>query len=84
MTDPKDVTIYAQVSPNTILTDFRPRKSGLIFGTAEAVAKQYGIEIKEQLFCCQFTGPKSRLQMFAEKLHFSMINYSYQPFGPIK
>ena len=79
MTEPKQLTIYAQVSPNTKLTDFRPRKTGLVFGTVESVAKQYGINMQDHVLFCSFTGPKTRLQMFAERLHFSLIQYGYTP-----
>ena len=77
---PQEISIYAKVPLEKTLKDHRRWTYGLLFGTVEDVARQYGIKINVIGSCIQFTAPKSRLQMFIEKLHFGKIPYSSKPF----
>lgn len=69
------ITVFSQVHLNDQLIDQRLRKGFAIFGTVGSVAKQYGIETKRLKNGMKFTAPKSRMQMFVEKLHFSGVEY---------
>ena len=71
-----EITIYAQVSLKHELFDNRPRTFGLKFGTIEDVCKQFGVKYVQLPTCIAFSAPKTRLQLFVEKLHFSRIIYS--------
>lgn len=75
-----EMSIYSQVSPDTRLIDKRPITFGGGFGTVAKAAKQYGIKYKEIDNCMEFTAPRSRLQIFVEKLHFSGNFYSKKPY----
>lgn len=75
MNVPENITIFAEISLSYMLEDKRPSKKGLVFGKVSNVAKQYGIEFKTHMNGVLFAAPKSRLQIFVEKLHFSGINY---------
>jgi hypothetical protein len=65
------------VLPNKALNDFRTlQKYGDIhFGTISQVAKNLGISMKIVDNGLTFSAPRARLQMFVEKLHFSMVGY---------
>jgi len=71
-----EITIYIKTFLGKQLIDSRPRTFGSKFGTIENVCKQYGIKYKELPTCIAFSAPKTRLQLFVEKLHFSRIPYS--------
>jgi len=73
-TRPK-ISIGVAASIHQVLKDLRPRSAGIIFGSIEDVARQYGIKHKEMDGYVIFSAPAQRLQMFAEKLHFSNIPY---------
>jgi len=72
----KNVSIYSPVKINTILVDKRLKYRGIIFGTVSQVASQYGVKTDKIGKYIKFTAPKSRLQLFAEKLHFSGVAFS--------
>jgi len=72
---PDIITIFAQVSANKKLVDQRLNRNFAFFGDILRVAKQYGIQYKEVSGGIQFSAPKSRMQIFVEKLHFSQIRY---------
>jgi len=75
---PENVTIFVpNANPNTKLKDHRIlQKYGQInFGTIGQAAKNLGVSMKIVEGGLTFSAPKSRLQMFVEKLHFSMIGY---------
>ena len=78
MKRPDEISIYSQVSLNKELIDMRLSRMGFSFGKMGQVAKQYGIKVKKLANCYQYTAPKSRLQMFAEKLHFAGIPFFEQ------
>jgi hypothetical protein len=69
------IKIFAQVYNEQILIDKRLRRRSAIFGSVENVAKQYGIKCKKHKNGLIFSAPKTRMQIFVEKLHFSEINY---------
>ena len=77
---PPEISIYAQVLPDKMLKDIRPATKFFKFGKVKDVARQHGITMEELPRCLKFTGPKSRLQLFAEKFHFSRVLYSNKPF----
>ena len=72
------LSIFSPLNKWDVLTDLRQGTWGDVFGTVEQVARQYGINIEEKDYGLVFTAPKSRLQMFVERLHFSG-----KPFQPI-
>ena len=65
------LSVWSGVSRSAVLIDMRLRTNGDVMGTVESVARQYGIKVEEKDSGLLFTAPKSRLQMFVEKLHFS-------------
>ena len=58
-----------------MLIDRRPVAWGQIIGTIENVARQYGVTMEKVDNELIFSSPKSRMQMFVEKLHFSGVGY---------
>lgn len=72
-----ELSVVAFVRKTDSLVDRRLQSAGIIFGTVEQVAAQYGIKISACADgrCLKFTAPKSRLQIFVEKLHFSKARY---------
>ncbi len=72
--------VYSQISMNAELMDIRTYSYGIIFGTVEDLCRQYGIKYKQLERCVEFSAPRSRLQIFIEKLHFSRQSYSYNPY----
>lgn len=78
MNTPSDeLSVIAYIRKTDSLVDRRLRSAGIVFGTVEQVASQYGIKITPcpDGRCLKFTAPKSRLQSFVEKLHFSKARY---------
>ena len=69
------LSIGCRVNRETKLTDLRFGRYGDFFGNIEQVARQYGISIEDGNGFLIFSGPRLRLQMFAEKLHFSGRKY---------
>lgn len=72
----EQITIATKAKLSSRLVDKRIMTTGIVFGTIEDVARQYGIKCHDNGKYRLFTGPKNRLQLFAEKLHFSCINFS--------
>ena len=74
---PIELSVTSGVSLYFKLVDKRVKTAGIVFGTVEKVAKQYGIKIKNSETDNRliFTAPRSRLQLFVEKLHFSGVHY---------
>jgi len=70
---PNDIKILVQVSDKTELIDQRLYYNFAKFGNIMDVARQYGIKSKKNRNGIEFSAPKSRMQMFVEKLHFSQI-----------
>jgi hypothetical protein len=73
---PENISIAVYDYEGTVLVDKRIRTHGMIFGTIEAVAKQYGIKVEKANGYLKCTAPKNRLQMFVEKLHFSLVVFA--------
>ena len=72
---PDIITILVEASPNEMLRDYRRRKYFSIFGNILRVAKQYGVDARptdDGIIC---SAPKSRMQEFVSKLHFSNVKY---------
>lgn len=69
------VKVFSQVSPDKTLVDLRLHRNFCKFGKVSDVARQYGIEIRPVDGGIEFSAPKSRMQMFVEKLHFSQVGY---------
>lgn len=72
---PQELSVIVRANPQTVLIDRRVSTKGIVFGTVEGVAKQYGIKMQQIEGGLKLTGPKSRLQIFVEKLHFSTVPY---------
>jgi hypothetical protein len=72
---PVDLKIGTYHNPQDMLLDRRPLTNGIVFGTIENVAKQYGIKMKVNGDMYIYTAPKSRLQLFVEKLHFAKVPF---------
>jgi uncharacterized protein YlbG (UPF0298 family) len=75
---PDNITIFvAGVAPTKSLKDYRKlqRYGKIHFGSIGQAAKNLGITMKVVEGGLTFTAPRARLQMFVEKLHFSMITY---------
>ena len=77
---PQDISIYSKVSLNQTLRDARGRYGNFSFGTVENICKQYGIKYEKMEDGYKFSAPKLRMQIFIEKLHFSIVTYSRRPF----
>jgi hypothetical protein len=84
-----EISVYARVTKETVLKNLRFGGGGLLVGRVEDVARQYGIQIEEvqvedkkgrMVDWLKFTAPKGRLQIFAEKLHFSRTPYFSEPY----
>jgi hypothetical protein len=72
------LSIYTCVSKKHVLIDHRWKTRGLLFGSIQQVAKQYGVSMEDCGRYLKFTAPQLRLQMFVEKLHFSGVQYTDQ------
>lgn len=73
---PNILKIKSNVSPFRLLIDKRRETYGIEFGTVTQVARQYGVTCDVKDGYVEFSGPKTRLQMFVEKLHFSEVPFS--------
>ena len=71
----ENIKVYSQVSKDEILMDCRLGREGISFGKVSDVANQYGIHMESKNNGYVFSAPKSRMQIFVEKLHFSQISY---------
>ena len=71
-----EISVFSKVLMTKALRDVRQGHYGDKFGTVADVCRQYGIKYKKLSNCIQFIAPKSRLQLFIEKLHFSRTPYS--------
>lgn len=72
-------TVYVKCNLGKRLLDQRPYTFEFDFGTIKNICQQYGIKYEQLPTCIAFTAPKTRIQLFLEKLHFSRIPYSYNP-----
>jgi len=75
---PENITIFVPgAHPDKMLRDYRilQRYGDFKFGTIEQVAKNLGISMKVVDGGLTFTAPRTKLQTFAEKLHFAMVSY---------
>ena len=72
---PEIITIIAPVHPFTVLSDVRQKTLHQKFGHISQVARQFGINATEREGYMEFVAPKSRMQLFAEKLHFAGIRF---------
>ena len=70
-----DITIIVTIGPRKMLTDMRLGKNFAKFGNVLDVARQYGVKAQVMPQGIQFSAPKSRMQMFVEKLHFSKVMF---------
>ncbi len=59
-----------------VMRDKRKEKVGLVFGKIKDVASQLGIKTEKSDNGYFFVAPKSRMQMFVEKLHFACIPFT--------
>lgn len=73
---PESLSIRVAFDPNCLLIDKRWRTEGIVFGTIAGVAQQYGVKMTKEENCWVYSAPKLRLQLFAEKLHFSNVPYA--------
>ena len=73
---PTEISIYSRVNIDTILMDARLGNWGMKFGTVGDICRQYGIKCVSHGSYNEFIAPKSRIQLFMEKLHFSRTSYS--------
>jgi hypothetical protein len=69
------VKIISEVSDQTELIDKRLYHNFAKFGNVIDVARQYGVKFKKVKEGMEFSAPRSRLQMFVEKLHFSQTPF---------
>lgn len=72
---PDEVEIMAQISESETLVDKRLRMNFAVVGNVMDVARQYGIKAEVVPEGVKFTAPKSRMQIFVEKLHFAQVPY---------
>ena len=75
---PQNLSIFVpNAKVGTPLNDFRvlQKFGGINFGSLEQVSKNLGIKMEIVESGLIFSAPRVRLQMFVEKLHFSMIGY---------
>jgi len=73
------IKVYARISLNSTLRDARYTSNQYKFGKVAQVAKQYGVKATVLETCIEFEAPKSRMQMFVEKLHFAGVPFSEDP-----
>jgi len=72
----EELSIIIRGKRSTKLIDRRISTNGINFGTVEEVAKNLGVTISDTDRGLKAFAPKTRLQLFVEKLHFSGIRYS--------
>lgn len=70
-----EITVIVSASRGMPLIDRRIMSNGIFFGTVEDIAKNLGVTLKDTERGLSATAPKSRLQNFVEKLHFSGVLY---------
>lgn len=70
-----NISLLIKANKNKLLTDRRLGRRGLVLGTVEGLAKQYGVTITDSNGYTILSAPKKRMQIIAEKLHFSGIAY---------
>ncbi len=75
----KEILVFVDADDatlETLLKDSRYPVMAYVFGTMSDVARQYGIKtIQSSELGTTFSAPKSRMQIFIEKLHFSGVKY---------
>lgn len=76
---PPETSVYVRAPLNKVMWDLRQGHRGLKFGLLGDVARQYGIRYRPLQNCMEFRGPKPRIRVFVEKLHFSKTPYAYGP-----
>ena len=72
---PIELSIGTFHHPQSVLKDQRGASHGIIFGTIEGIAKQYGVKMSMKGQAYVYTAPKNRLQLFVEKLHFARAQF---------
>ena len=72
---PQNVKIFAEVVEGQNLMDKRKGRSRLVLGVIPNIARQYGVEAKQENGGFVFIGPVKRIQLLVEKLHFAGVNY---------
>lgn len=72
---PDIVKILVNATPKKRLVDQRIGRHFSRFGNIMDVARQYGIKARPVEGGIECEGPKVRLQIFVEKLHFSRVPY---------
>lgn len=72
---PRELIIFVPVDPRKSLVDMRVGRRYSKFGNIMDVARQHGVKATQHPNGIEFRAPKNRMQMFAEKLHFSQIPY---------
>ena len=75
---PSEISIFVpNINPNKRLVDYRlyRRYGNLNFGTISQLGRNLGLIMKIKDDGIIFTGPRKRVQMFVEKLHFAMVPY---------
>lgn len=71
----RNVSIRTKVARHNVLKDRRLGRRGIVFGTLEGVAKQYGVAIREENGWLILSAPQKRMQMLVERLHFAGVPY---------
>ncbi len=71
-----NLVVYSQISLDKELIDMRANRRGFFFGTVRQICQQFGIKYKRVGQYTAFYAPKTRLQKFVEKLHFSGNKYT--------
>jgi hypothetical protein len=69
------LSVIVSVNRYFDLFDRRIRSNGIYFGTVEDVARNLGVTLKETESGLMASAPKTRLQKFVERLHFSGVPY---------
>jgi len=72
---PQNIKLFAQVADGKELMDKRHGRMGLVLGVVPDISRQYGIKSQKVADGFIFTGPASKMQILAEKLHFAGVPY---------
>jgi len=75
---PPVVRICSRVSLEYMLRDTRYTSNQYVFGKVGQVAKQYGVKVIAGEGYNSFEAPRSRMQLFVEKLHFAAVPFFEQ------
>jgi hypothetical protein len=67
--------VVREDSVDVMMIDRRPRKNNQRFGTIRECLSQYGLSMKTKGGRAYLTAPRTRVQLFLEKLHYSGIPY---------